>query len=483
MALKIGLSSYVSAGFTNPVRWDLKEDVSGILIDTHSEAGPHGVVYNFDWSNNILDIAYRIEFYDVPGGVGIGNLIKSHVVTPSTQTIAFETDIELIVGGAETYDPVVGTIGVIIPALLGKDFYVQQRGIGQLRKIRSIEVTPNLVDGGFDLTGGVTFNEGDTFIIKIIPVIIVNPPGTQPSSNFYKAIEIITVDTVLTSLDFGKLLIVDGAAKIITLQLPLIADALSKVSLWIRSIGTTHNNIIIKAGIGETITATATTSQTFILGRGEDAEIILNDGIYYGFTDSNDIKRAGNLEWGYKIGLNRLWADGNASAPGAIDYLCADYPRVKKAMDLLEVGQVVTFAQWNSSVVINGITLYPYKGFFALSDDGLSFKVPDWRNKSIRALKDSNLTADAERLQQGAGGLQNEAIGPHRHFVANVHSDTTGEALDATKYLDAQGEVNGDFKYTLHGNSTAPTIGLTSTGNGGIETRGINIGMIPLIIT
>ena len=481
MALKIGLSSYVSAGFTNPVRWDLLEDVSGVKIDEHVEPGPHGQIYNFDWSDNIRDIAYRIMFYDVPGGVGLGNLIKSHVVTPSTQSISFDTDLELIVGGAQDYDPVAGNNSVIIPFTIGKKFYVQQRGIGQLLITRSVEVIPDTVNGGFSLTGGQTFNDGDIFILKFVPTFVINPPGTQQATSPYKAIVIVTDDITLQAMDQGKLFIVEGTNPVVTITLPPVADMINKVPFNFRSVGIVHNNVIIKASTGELITATGTTSNTFILGRAEDAEVIpvnaTTDGALFGFTDSNDIKRAGQIDWNYSVELNRLWADGS-------QVLAADYPRIKKAMDNLEVGQVVTFSQWLSSVVIDGITLYPYKGFYALSNDGLTIQLPDFRNKAIRSLRYSDNTADDQRLQQGAGGLQNHAVGPHSHFIANTNSDTTGIPLVAANYLTVQGEQAGtaDFKYTLRGSGTVPNIGKTSSGGTNVETRSINIGMIPCII-
>jgi len=469
MALKIGLSSYVSAGFVNPVIWRLKEDVSGVLIDDHQEMGPHGVVYNFDFSDNIRDIAYRIEFYDQPGGVGIGNLIKSHVVTPSTQTLTFDSDIELVVDGGETYDPVGGASSVIIPQLLGKDYYVMQRGIGQLLATRNIEVTDDTVNGGFALTDG-TFNADDIFVVKIRPQYVVNPPGSQAASSIYKAVELVTADRVLTSVDFGKLLIVEGVAAVITIELPLIATIIEKVSLFIRSMGATHINVIIKAATGETITATGAISQTMILGRAEEAEIINLGGVLYGFSDSQDIKRAGQLDWAYTVGLNRLWADGT-------EYNCADYPRIKKAMDALQVGQVLTYVQWASTVLIDGVAKEVYKGFFALSGDGTKFKVPDLRNRSIRALRYSDNTVDADRYGTKGGGYQHDQNKAHGHRVntgGGAGSANPGRSLVRQSY-------NGDT-YGAEGTGTSswgPYIEVV----GGTEVRNINIGLVPQIIS
>lgn len=475
MALKIGLSSYVSGGFTNPVIWRLYEDVSGVLIDEHQEMGPHGVIYNFVFSDNIIDIAYRIEFYDQPGGVGIGNLIKSHVVTPSTQTLVVDSDIELIVDGAETYDPVSTADNFTVPATIGKDIRLEQRGVGTLFQTRGIEIVHDKVTGKITFSDGSFPNTDDRFIIIIKPQYVVNPPGSQAPSTLYKDIIILDADITLTSADFGKLYIVKGIANVITITLPATATIVKKVSLFVRSQGP-HKSVIIKAAVGETIDATGTTSQTFILGQAEEAEVIRVNDQLYGFTDSQDIKRAGQLDWAYTVGLNRAWADGT-------EVLCADYPRVKKAMDNLEVGQVVTYATWGTSVVIDGVTVYPNKGFFALSNDGLSFKFPDFRNLSIRALRYSDNTVDDERLTQKGGGYQYYKVGKHRHWTINNHSDTGGTGVSAINYICFQGERGGagDFKYTLNGHTDQPTLGLTSDG-AGTDHRENNIGMVPQII-
>lgn len=477
MALKISISAFISGGYTNPVRWDLIETGTGVKIDDHTEAGPHGQVYAFSFVNNIRDIVYTIKLYDVPGGAGIGNLIKSHDVTVSTSTITFDSDLEIIVGGADPKDPVdQDTATPAIPELIGKEYYVQQRGIGQLLQTRNIEMVPDTVNGGFALTGGNTFNEGDIFIVKIKPTYIGNPAGSQSPTSVYKDVVLITNDIVLSSSDFGKLFLVDGVLPVVTIQLPAVIGIVEKVPLWIESIGTNHVNVIIKAAALENITATAAASNTFILGRAEKGQVINLGGTLYGFTDSEDIKKAGQLDWGYYLGKNRLWANGS-------EYVIADYPRLKKGVDGMPAGSVVSYAVWAQSQVINGITIYPNKGKFAISNDGLSIKLPDWRNMSMRALRYSDNTADTERISQGSGGLQNQAVQKHQHFTINNHSDSTGNGLTALNYLTFQGEKAGigDFKYTLFASNDLPTLGLTSEGQGP-ETRGINYGLIPMII-
>src|ERR1035437_6835638 len=144
MALEINISSSIQ-GILNPVRWDLIETSTGVKIDEHTEAGSGD--YNFAFTNNIIDVVYTIRLYEVPGGVGLGSLKKPYNITVSTSTLSFDSDIELIVDGGTAIDPVAGTSATPdMPTLIGKDYYVVQRGIGQLLQTRNIEVIPDIVD-------------------------------------------------------------------------------------------------------------------------------------------------------------------------------------------------------------------------------------------------------------------------------------------------------------------------------------------------
>lgn len=467
----VSISAYVSGGFVNPVIWRLYESESGALVDEHQEMGPHGRDYNFSFTSNIRDIVYLLKFYEQPGGTGVGTLVRSWNVTVTTSTITSDSDIETVVDNGGEFDPISGTnTSIPIPSLVGKDFYVVQRSIGQ----RRVDVIPEITineDGSYSLLGAETFNAEDTWIIKIRAQYVINPPGSQGIGG-YKDVVLITNNYTISGSDFGKLLIVDANIMVVTLQLPVIADIISKLPIWIRSIGTNHVNLVIKAATGETITATGTTSNTFILGRATDAEVINLGGTLYGFTDDADIRKVGQFEWGYYKGLNRLIADGT-------EYNVSDYPRLKKAMDAMPSGEVVTYTQWNSSQLINYLIeddqvgnnqvhstklVYPFKGFFALSNDGTKFRIPDLRNKFIRSL--SNVSPDPERVTQGAGGYQVDSLLRHFHWFNN--SNNVGGYGKATTGNDP---TEGPWLET--GGASA------ASGN---ETRGENIGMIPLII-
>lgn len=471
MALMVSISAYVSGGFVNPVIWRLYESESGALVDEHQEMGPHGRDYNFSFTSNIRDIVYLLKFYEQPGGTGVGTLVRSWNVTVTTSTITSDSDIETVVDNGGDYDPVSGTsTSIPIPSLIGKDFYVVQRSIGQRRVDVIPEITINS-DGSYSLLSGETFNAEDTWIIKIRAQYVINPPGSQGIGG-YKDVVLITDNYTILTSDFGKLLIVDANIMVVTLQLPPVSDIIPKLPIWIRSIGMNHINLTIKAATGEVITATGTTSNTFILGRATDAEVINLGGVLYGFTDDADIRKVGQFEWGYYVGLNRLKADG-------AEYNVSDYPRLKKAIDAMPVGEVVTYSQWGSSQTVDYIleddqignnqvvgtkVVYPYKGYFALSNDGTKFKVPDLRDRFIRGLSNTtDSTPDPSRVTQLAGGYQVDSFTKHSHNVDTSIGD------------------EGVGKFTTGSGASEPAVVYTKS-TGGSETRSENIGMFPLII-
>jgi hypothetical protein len=90
--------------------------------------------------------------------------------------LVFEDDIEIVVDGGTSNDPLDGDTSISIPSLAGKDFYVTQRNFGQFRKSRDIEVVINPA-GGFSLLDGYQFKSGDTYTIKIRPRVAANTDG------------------------------------------------------------------------------------------------------------------------------------------------------------------------------------------------------------------------------------------------------------------------------------------------------------------
>lgn len=90
----------------------------------------------------------------------------------SAERLTFFDDIELVVDGGGSYDPISGEDSVIIPALAGKVYEVSQRVTGQLRSRRDVEIVQNTDNPGFSLANGFKFSQGDTYFIKIRPMYL-----------------------------------------------------------------------------------------------------------------------------------------------------------------------------------------------------------------------------------------------------------------------------------------------------------------------
>lgn len=97
---------------------------------------------------------------------------------PLPGILLFEDDIELIVNGGTSIDPLDGTDSVVIPSLIGRvDYYVVQRGFGKLRQDREVEIQKDAVNGGFSLLQGYQFKEYDTYVIRFRPRIVNTVEG------------------------------------------------------------------------------------------------------------------------------------------------------------------------------------------------------------------------------------------------------------------------------------------------------------------
>lgn len=106
--------------------------------------------------------------------------------------LLFEDDMELVVDGGNTGDPIANATSVVIPSLKGKRYNVVQRAFGELRNERDIEVQEDPVNGGFALLGGLKFNNGDTYFIKIRPSVVNDVAG---KTGTLKTVQAVFIET------------------------------------------------------------------------------------------------------------------------------------------------------------------------------------------------------------------------------------------------------------------------------------------------
>lgn len=122
------------------------------------------------------DLIEGVEYTDISGKLRFWNGLVSQ---PPSVLIALDAinTITVIVGRGEQYDPVAGQNTTTIPAVLvGKDFIVEQRGVGQLR-----DDEYSIVGNILTLTSG-NFAVNDTYFYKSATLAINTSTGTSKQS-------------------------------------------------------------------------------------------------------------------------------------------------------------------------------------------------------------------------------------------------------------------------------------------------------------
>ncbi len=135
-------------------------------------------------------------------------------------------------------------------------------------------------------------------------------------------------------------------------------------------------------------------------------------------------------------------------------------------------GNAVAEATKNTTAVVDGITIEPYKGCYGDGDGLTTFTLPNLMNEFIRGLK-TNGGSDSERAQNIAGGAQTFKMQDHTHrYPIAPSGGTAGTAVygrGGTPVYDNAGKVESPKKTDM------------SAASAGIETRGQNIGLFPVV--
>lgn len=319
--------------------------------------------------------------------------------------------------------------------------------------------------GGVELLGGEVFGDsGNTYRITVFKTVAQQSSGVSTSGGSEFGLRVLeNADFTAGSIDFDTdmydmINVINYTGAIATVVFPNLALVQNTKVRF-----TTHlnpaRNLIIQLDSGDTVKFRGVTGNEVILGRGEEIELRVKDGAIYVTYYSGDAGRVGQRIWGDKLELNSLYRDGTT-------YNQADYPRLMAYIDTLGPGQVVDYTTWNSSVLVTvpdtgtNISVNPYKSMFARDDIAGTFRVPDDRDKFIRALKFTDGSDDTGRLVDLPGGYQHDAVGEV--------NDTRGNSLGTTNTADTY--QAGPFRFK------------TFKQNPGLESRVKNLGMLPLII-
>jgi hypothetical protein len=341
-----------------------------------------------------------------------------------------------------------GSYQVNVPALAGFTFELERRGEGTL-KVSEYSI---LISGGFELTDHLDLvMEGEVFFAKVFEFMAPPDPSTLYSLLNGKAT--ISSNTTLSSIHYNKLLHIEGGTDKIEIILPDIADAPDNLVVIIETVINNTYKTKISGNSGQNIYYGNSSNNSLYLGISEFLWLYRSADGWYVIKASHGLVAVGETLFGYKQGLNDVIADGSVINR-------ADEPRLWAWVQTLG-SSLVSDATWVSSTgnLLFGTFYHPYKGCFSTGNGTTTFRLPDMRNQFVRGLKTIG-GADSERPFNGPGGLQKDEFKSHAHSQEGLSSHNSGTS-------------------GIGADSGAGQTGAT----GGVETRGMNVGLLPLIRT
>jgi hypothetical protein len=441
-----------------------------VLDDTtdHEKVGAHTVT-------DLNPVMHRFKFWQSSDGVTLDTLLFSADIDASLfnePVIEFK---EFTVGVADPENPGVpmpGATQYVDADLDDPDitrYEVEQRMFGTLSWEDDIQT---ISGGGFEFQNGNSFNGDDRYFIKIYKLVAqqVQDVVTQ---NQFTDIVVLSIDDDFDIHLYNKLLIANWPAGIGLIQLDAMATIPNNTTLHLNTHGGDQRYVTIECQPGETIRFMGEDRTSIHLGKGEEIRIVFKGGAGHVVHYEGDYRQLGERRLGNMAGLNELVLDGT-------EYDIEDYPRLWEWVQSLPAAQLVSYTTWEiaatENVAGNVRTVYPNKGFFAISNDALKFRVPDDRNKYYRALKYTDGTVDSERVTQGANGYQGPEIMGHGHPIKSTQSAISGNTTADV----VRGTVTGTVS-TRGGRGKIGDDNYTISITGGSEQRTENIGLIPLI--
>lgn len=411
---------------------------------------------------------YTFQFWQSSDGVALDTLLLSMEIDCSvwgSDVIVYEYVVDrgnsggTMGNGDYWLDPTNGTNSVTDERLIGTSFHVEQRGVG---KLRTDEYTKDAINGGWSLDNGMLFDPDDTYFAVVIKSAIVQQPvGSQTTGDYLSVIEVATNDDFDNTM-YRALVDITSPSGTIVFSIPAIASIPNtKVLISTHRMGGTYCTIAFSGA--DTCKFLGLNKSKITLGKGEVIELLFTGSLALVLRYEGDYRRLGSLHFGRGLEINTLVLDGSL-------YNIADYPRLyDDFINLLPATQIKTMATWGTSQLFGTDTEYPNKGFFAVDIGAGQFRVPDFRNRSIRGLK-LDVSADPTRFTDYPGGYQHDDVKPHKHLtIANHYIFANAGRGNLSANNDAvRQEANNRTNDGLQNNS-------------GLETIPRNIGLIPQI--
>lgn len=340
------------------------------------------------------------------------------------------------------------------PFLDGKFYEVHRNGI---LIAKGIMWDNTVVGGGIVLLQpSDIFSPDEEVIISFDPQFSAYIPTPDAIARFANGEQVITSSSAITGGMFRKLIVLQGASAILTIGLPSAAAYPQNVILAITSNGGIHRQATLTCSGSDTIAFNNTTWESFYLGQNDQILLIPNAAsngwrvVHY--SGSDRFNRIGTVDFGYLKGANQFIATTDTPV------LRAEYPGVWAWVQRLAAAQ--------PAAVVDNATWLLNKGLWGTGDGSTTFNFPNLSGRFPRYLDPSGLI-DIDRSTAGqsnlTGSLQNDDFKSHTHN----YNRTPG--------------TPGIYNWVGGGNNSLDNVVESTAPTGGNETRGKNIGALPLI--
>lgn len=356
-----------------------------------------------------------------------------------------------------------GTNRIDDARLAGLTYELSRRGPGELRA----DEWNNLSTGGFTLNdiAGVPqiIGDGETFFAKTF-TFGAPPDPTGTAGSLFNGFALLSSDITLTAAaHLNKLLHIAGGSSALAIVLPDLADVPDNTVMVLETSINNTKKTSLSTPSAQNIYYNSTASEKIYLGPSEFLWLFKWSDGWYVINASPSFLHVGEPFLSYKEVANTILAQGQI-------ILRADEPRLWAFVQTLGPS-LVSDSTWIAPDFLTG--LYSYRGCFSSGDGSTTFRLPDLRNQFFRGLNNIG-GSDSERPNNNPGGRQKEDLLSHGHSINTTNSSASGN--------DGSDAVRGTTPGTVNTRGQAgptKTIGLT----GGVETRPINTGFLPLIRT
>lgn len=345
--------------------------------------------------------------------------------------------------------------------LAGLVYDLERRGVGTLKSAE----WNNLSTGGFslnDIAGEPQIiGEGEVFFAKTYTLgTPVDPTG--PAGALFNGMVVLSSDMTLTADHLNKLLHLSGGSAALEIIVPDIADVPDNTIMVFETAINNTKKSTIATPSAQNIYYNSTAVEKIYLGPAEFLWLFKWSDGWYVINASASFLSVGEPLFSYKQLPNTIIAQGQTVNR-------ADEPRLWEFVQTLGAS-LVSDATWLSLPLLG----YPYRGCFSTGDGTTTFRMPDMRNQFIRGLRTIGGT-DSERYLNEAGGIQKMSVEPHNHGINTTNSGQSGN--------DGADPVRGTTTGSINTRGAEGPISKTIANYGGVETRPVNIGLLPLIRT